>query len=194
MIFSRGFKLILGCPGKPKRRRNAPRSIQKGYLSQSGFPASFRDDFRTVFGARDPHESMRIVCFRALCTFQQKLEKRSEKWTEKTSKTMRNRDGGGPASDFEARVKTAREIPRFSLRFGVPGGGQRKRKSERKPSMKKVRFSKRDWAQSGAIRGAAGRGGRVKTLRVLQGSVRTLHQLWIGAWTLQELCRVCSSI
>ena len=43
---------------------------------------------------------------------------------------------------------------------------------------------------SGAMRGAAGRGGRVKTLRVLQGSVRTLHQLWIGAWILQELCRV----
>ena len=61
--FSRGFDLILGCPGEPKRRRKAPRRLQKVSLSQGGFPALCLDDFWTVFGARGPHESMRIVFF-----------------------------------------------------------------------------------------------------------------------------------
>ena len=84
--------------------------------------------------------------------------------------------------------------------FGRPevsGRFQRPPKSHflgvQKAGRKKGRKPKQNWGQNGAARRNA-RGlrevRRVKTLRVLQGSVRTLHQLWISAGILQELCRV----
>ena len=51
---------------------------------------------------------------------------------------------------------------------------------------KKRSKTKQNCAPDGAMRGVCGRGGRVKTLRVLQGSVRTLQQLWISAGILQD--------
>ena len=89
----------------------------------------------------------------------------------------------------------------FFIDFGLPGGTQNDpfllRRIQHGGSTKQV--GKKVENKTGlCARRRNARGlrevRRVKTLRVLQGSVRTLQQLWISAGILQELCKGYASV
>ena len=163
MVFTSGFDLILGCLGDRKGCRKAPRQLQKGCLLQGGSLASFWYDFWTVFGAPDPHESMRIVYYRALCTFEVKLEKRPEKCPEMTSKSIQHRRDGVPRSASMRYRKLHANFIDFYAIWGSPTEPKIESKIIVNFNAKKKR-KKQKYARVGVMRRASGGGGG--TLRI----------------------------